>query len=138
MGALDPKLNSKRAFLLLARKGATRAVLSFQGGHDEGSVESITLTLKSGEEVELEAWYCAGYGMETDANGEYQWVPLSKPENQDEELSELLQGPIDERFGSWGGVGSTYGSLTWDVTSRTVVFNYEQDQPRGVHERVSF
>ena len=36
-------------------------MLSFQGGHDEGSVESIMLTLSSGEEVELDTWYCGGY-----------------------------------------------------------------------------
>ena len=52
---------------------------------------------------------------------------MSKPANEDEELSELLQGPIDNEFGSWGSVPSTYGSLTWDVFTRKATMSYSQD-----------
>jgi hypothetical protein len=134
MGLLDPKLDKQRTFLLLGRKQAIKAVLTFEGGHDEGAVESIVLTLRSGEEVELDTWYCGGYGMDADHN----WVPMSTPANEDEELADLLEGPINERFGSWGDVRSTYGTLTWDVVTREVIFDYEQDTARNFHERVSF
>lgn len=134
MGLLDPKMDKARTFELLRKKDAVKAVLSFQGGHDEGSVESIILTLKSGEEVELDTWYCGGYGMDDQNN----WVPMSTPANEDEELADLLEGPINERFGSWGSVGSTYGSLTWDVAKEEAILNYEQDQPQEINERVSF
>jgi hypothetical protein len=117
MGLLDPKLDKPRTFELLKKKGAVKAVLTFAGGHDEGQVEEIVLTLESGEEVQLDTWYCGGYGMEKNAAGTYEYVPLSKPENEDEELADLLEGPINQRYGSWGGEPSTEGRLTWDVAT---------------------
>ena len=128
MGLLDPKMDKERTFELLKKKDAIKAVLTFEGGHDEGSVETIMLTLSSGEEVELENWYCGGYRLTPDSKGPpYEWVPMTVPANEDEELSELLQGPIDAEFGSWGSVPSTYGSLTWDVFTGKAVMSYSQD-----------
>ncbi len=127
MGLLDPKIDKQRTFELLKKKGAIKADLLFQGGHDEGSVETITLTLSSGEEVELDTWYCGGYGMEKDEDGGYRYVPLSEPANEDEELADLLEGPINEEFGSWGSVPSTYGHLIWDVFTGKVEMHYSQD-----------
>ena len=127
MGLLDPKLDKPRTFELLRKKGAVKAVLAFAGGHDEGDVQGITLTLKSGEEVDLPTWYCGGYGMEKNASGGYDYVPLSKPENEDEELADLLEGPINERYGSWGGEPSTEGVLTWDVETGEVTLKASQE-----------
>jgi hypothetical protein len=128
MGLLDPKVDKDRTFELLKKKDAIKAELQFQGGHDEGSIEWIKLTLSSGEEVELEDWYCGGYTLDPEATGPpYEWVPMSTPANEDEELSELLQGPIDAEFGSWGSVPSTIGTLTWDVFTRKATMSYSQD-----------
>lgn len=132
MGLLDPKMDKARTFELLKKRDAIKAVLAFQGGHDEGAVESILLTLKSGEEVELETWYCGGYGMDENHN----WVPMSAPANEDEELADLLEGPINAEFGSWGSVGSTYGSLTWDVFTGTAKLSYTQDVERDFEKEV--
>lgn len=128
MGLLDPKLDKERTFELLRKKGAVKAVLPFQGGHDEGSVESITLTLEDGSEVDLPTWYCGGYTLgERKPNGDYgDWVPLSTPTNEDEELADLLEGPINQEFGSWGGSPSTFGSLTWDVSKGDFELLYDQ------------
>lgn len=125
MGLLDPKMDKERTFRLLRKRGAHQAILTFQGGHDEGSVEEIKLILGTGEEVTLDTWYCGGY-MYDPTTGQYK--PLSEPANEDEELADLLERPINEAFGSWGGVGSTYGTLTWDATENTVTMNYVQDR----------
>jgi hypothetical protein len=134
MGLLDPKLDKKRTFALLRKKGAYKAELEFSGGHDEGGVEQITLFIKTeGEDVLQDhiVWYCGGYGYD---NKTGKWQPMSKPQNDDEELSDLLQGPIDETFGSWASVESTSGVLTWDVEAGTVKLNYSQDEPRDHEE----
>jgi hypothetical protein len=113
-------------------------VLTFEGGHDEGSVQTITLTLDTGEDVELEPWYCGGYGMKEDGKGGYDWVPLSEPENEDDELADLLEGPINQEFGSWGDVPTTEGTLTWDVFTEKAVLNFRQERYQEFNERVSF
>lgn len=131
MGCLDPRLDKVRTFELLRKKSATKAVLVFSGGHDQGDVESITLTveLANGEttEQDLEVWYCGGYRLGPESR---EYVPINKAENEDQELSDLLQGPVDQTFGSWGGVESTYGTLTWDVAEETATLSYDQDEPR--------
>jgi hypothetical protein len=136
MGLLDPKLDKERTFELLRKKGATKAILSFEGGHDEGAVYSILLVSEITEQhVELPTWYCGGYGYDG-ATGA--WVPMSKPANEDEELADLLEGPINERFGSWGGVESTMGKLTWDVEHETCFMHFEQSEYHSHEETVKF
>lgn len=134
MGLLDPQLNKPRTFELLRKKGAIRAELEFSGGHDEGDVNSITLIAANGDTEDLVVWYCGGYMLNPDRKkDDYShantWVPMSAPANEDEELSDLLQGPVNERFGSWGGVESTQGVLTWDVEDGTAKLQYSQDEP---------
>lgn len=133
MGLLDPKLNKPRTFELLRKKGAVKAELYFAGGHDEGSVDNIVLTLESGEKTSLPTWYCGGYTL-AEGGPPYEWVPMNKPANEDEELADLLEGPINERFGSWGGVSSTEGILIWDVVTEKVTM--EVNQETWDHEEV--
>lgn len=133
MGSLDPMVSAEhkaRAFELLRAKGATQAVVEFNGGHDEGGAEAITLTVPvaTGDplEIGLEVWYCGGY--QVIGAGEYKRV--NEPENDDQELSELLQGPVDDMFGTWASVDSTHGFVTWLVDGEKVTMNYSQDEPR--------
>ena len=135
MGLLDPKLDKERTFELLRKKGATKAVLTFEGGHDEGSVQMIEMTKKDGEVEDLPTYYCGGYGYSEEAGA---WVPMGKPANEDEELADLLEGPINEAFGSWGGVESTVGNLTWDVGTETCKMHYEQSEYLSHEETVVF
>jgi len=134
MGLLDPKLDKPRTLALLRKKGATKAVLEFDGGHDEGSVQSITLTLVNGAVINLPTWYCGGYSYQTGGGH----VPLSQPENEDEELADLLEGPINSSFGSWGDVPHTQGTCTWDVAHEEVILSYDQETYQSHNERVSF
>jgi hypothetical protein len=136
MGLLDPKLDKQRTFELLRKKGAIKAILEFDGGHDQGCVQSITLITGPDESSEdLPTYYCGGYGYDEAAGG---WVPLGKPANEDEELADLLEGPINERFGSWGSVESTVGTLTWEVESETCSMHYEQSEYISHEETVVF
>jgi len=125
MGSLDPRLDKARVFELLRKKSATQAVLEFSGGNDEGGVNSIVLTiaLANGEttEQDLEIWYCGGYRV----LGIGQYERMSEWENEDQELSELLQGPVDEKYGTWAGDFSAYGTLVYDVETETVTMNEE-------------
>lgn len=131
MGLLDPKLDKPRTFELLRKRGAVTATLAFEGGHDEGDVQSITLTKADGSTEDLDAWYCGGYTMSP--SGPFEYTPLTTPANEDEELSDLLQGPINQTFGSWGGWPSTCGTLTWIVADELCQLEYESDEPVG-HE----
>ena len=129
MGLMDPKLNKDRTFELLRKKGAVEAILEFEGGHDEGSVQSIALTLKSGEVVGLPTWYCGGYRIgDKQEDGSYEYIPLSTPANEDEELADLLEGPINNTFGAWGGQPSTNGTLIWDVKSKKAKLAFTQEE----------
>lgn len=131
MGVLDPKVDKERTFELLRKKGAIKAVLEFHGGHDEGWCDSITLTMDGGSEQEFEVWYPdMGYILNekwAEGGSEPRWVPQTPVANEDEELSDLLQGPIDERFGAWDSVPSTDGTLTWDVEKGSCVIELDQD-----------
>lgn len=137
MGLLDPKMDKERTFELLRKKGAVKAVLEFQGGHDEGNVDTITLFDAHENGKDLPTWYCGGYTYEKTADG-YREKPLSTPANEDEELADLLEGPINQAFGAWGGVSSTSGRLTWDVEAGTAQLDYEQETWAEHEEEVTF
>lgn len=136
MGLLDPKIDKERTFELLRKKGAIKATLTFQGGHDEGSVEGIILTLETGEEVELPTWYCGGYtsGPKREDGTWGPMMPLNTPANEDQELADLLEGPINQEFGSWDSVPSTEGTLVWDVFTGKADLKYEQETWREFGE----
>ena len=106
---VDPATKN-RVFAMLKEQGAIKAVLSYNGGNDEGGVDDITLVLESVDE--------GGKNIEVDYPG--QW-------DGGGELAELLEGPVSFKYGSWAGDFSAYGTLTWDVEAGTVVMDdYEQ------------
>ena len=115
---VDP-VTKNQVFALLSARGAHKAVLRYNGGNDEGGVDSITLHFPIGEgqfnEVDLPtAWQAGG---------------------EDRELAELLEAPVDAKYGSWAGDFSAYGTLTWDCDARTVVMDdYEQSEYANTRE----
>lgn len=115
----------RRTFLLLARKGATKAVLEFEGGGDEGGVESITLYIPLADgtslEIKQDDWYGGFYG--------------EKPEfaNEEQELSHLLQDPIYSEYQTFAGEFHVNGTLTWDVTHRTVTMSKDESVEQYEH-----
>ena len=130
MGRRDPKLNKERTFELPERRARSRPWSHSKAAMTRAPSSRSLLTLKSGEDVELDSWYCGGYTysrLTVEGAAYVIGVRLNEPANEDEELADLLQGPIDNEFGSWGSVPSTYGSLTWDVFTRKATMSYSQD-----------
>ena len=106
---VDPATKA-RVFAMLKTRGAIRAILSYNGGNDEGGVDEITLVLE---------------GVDENGNN----IVVNYPTQWDggEELAKLLEGPVDSKYGSWAGEFSAYGTLTWDAEAGTVVMDdYEQ------------
>jgi hypothetical protein len=138
MGLLDPKIDKRRTFEMLRKKGAVQAIANFEGGHDEGGVTSITLVYppptEGAEPLEkdLKVWYCGGY--QYTGSG---YKRLSEPKNEDEELSELIQGPVDERYGSWAGEFSAWGKLIWDVEEEKVTMDVSEETPNYTHDEIN-
>jgi hypothetical protein len=109
-----------RVFALLKARGATKAVLSYNGGNDEGGVDEIALYSRlDGGDIQVPVDFPTVWN----ATGE------------DRELAELLEAPVDAKYGSWAGDFSAYGTLTWDVEKGTVVMDdYEQSGYDHSHE----
>ena len=98
----------------MEKRGAINATIEFSGGHDEGGADSITLTMGDGSKESLETW---------------------RAENDDEgRLITYLQDQLYDRWGSFAGEFSVYGTIEWDVTERKVVL----DGSESVEEFTSF
>jgi hypothetical protein len=109
----------RRVFAMLAARGAFKAVLRYNGGNDEGGVDEITLHVMNDA------------GEVTEVDFPCQW----DAKDEDRELSELLEGPVDAKYGSWAGDFSAYGTLTWDRDAGTVVLDdYEQSEYANTRE----
>lgn len=111
-------MSKNEAFSLLRQRGASRAVVTFAGGNDEGDVEGIVLLIGD-EEVRLEPYYGDGEGELTD----------------DQQLAELLAAPVWERYGSFAGDFYVYGNVTYDVEKQTVVMS--KDESAYQHEDIT-
>lgn len=101
------EVSKREVFSLLRAKGAVKAVLSYNGGGDEGGVDEITLHVKTAD----------GEIVEVDHPGSWD------AEGEDGRLSKLLEAPVDHKYGSWAGDFEAYGTLTWDVEAGTVVMD---------------
>jgi hypothetical protein len=101
-------VDKNRVFQLLRLRGASKAVVSFSGGNDEGDVDSIKLTIGD-EQIDLDVWW---EGDQTD--------------HPDKELSVLLAAPVWERYGGFAGDFQVYGIVTFDVAAGTVVMSKEE------------
>lgn len=107
----DPATKAK-VFEMLKARGATKAVLHYQGGNDEGGVDDVHLFIRPA---------VGGEPISVDLD------PYSYSGGPDAELVALLEEPIDSKYGSWAGEFSAYGTLTWDAEAGTVVLNDNYD-----------
>lgn len=107
-------MTKEQVFARLAERGASKAVVPFYGGNDEGFCEGIQLLDSDGikfeelEEAYEEHWY--------DSSG-YHTKPLTDPKDV---LSVALCAPVYDRYGSFAGEFSVSGKVVWDVKARTV------------------
>lgn len=94
-----------------------KVVVTFSGGHDEGGIDGITFEDFDTGLISLpEIHWSDAYLMYPSDNWE---PPIDLTDNQ--ELSQLLQGPVDAEFGSWAGEWSVNGDVVWNVTDGTVI-----------------
>jgi hypothetical protein len=102
---------------LLRKRGAVKAIVEFSGGNDEGGVDGIQIVFPGDKPAENLEVYYDGAQMEY-VEGQWRQKPKEKA-TEDQELSLILQKPVDDEFGSWAGEFEAYGTLTWDVETGT-------------------
>lgn len=88
----------------LAELGAIKADVEFSGGHDEGGVDGIAITLGDGSRLDTCDW-------PRDENNPH-W-----------RLAELLALPVYERYYSFAGEFSVHGNVVWDVAEKKVMLD---------------
>lgn len=91
-------------FAALLSRGASRAVVEFSGGNDEGGPDSITLLDGEEEIAKLQAWWSDGDTV-TEAGAE---------------LADALCDPIFEEHGTFAGDFDVTGEVIWDAETHTV------------------
>lgn len=111
----------EKAFRLLSARGAVSAVATFSGGGDEGGVDDITLKMPDGTEVALERHWA-------DWRNDKQ-VPFTAQQEADNELWETLETPVEDKYGSFAGDFHVYGSVTYDVSAKTVAMTGDESTP---------
>jgi hypothetical protein len=115
-------MTRQEIFNALSLLGAAKAVVSFSGGGDEGSVESIALIGPDGKKIKtLKEAYLP-----------HTWDPATRTWKQEREYTEeealvnALCDPVDERYGSFAGDFYVSGECVWDVASRKVRMSGEE------------
>lgn len=130
-------MSKGEAFRELENMGVAKAALEFSGGHDEGGVDRIKLFRADApdafKELREHVW-----PRVTDENGKtvYEELrgrsrrpktrPLTSEEEAEMRLAQSLAAPIYDRYDSFAGEFSVYGTLTWDVVNRDVVMSGDQ------------
>lgn len=86
---------------IMADMGAIKASVNFSGGHDEGGVDSITITLGDGSHRHLSEW----------------------PKENDEKDALLVKyacEPVYEQWYGFAGEFSVHGTVVWDAATQKV------------------
>lgn len=117
--------------------GVAKVVIEFSGGNDEGGADSISYFDADGNDVEgvrnpntypLQEWDAARRTYVNKGWQTSEWDPAERKSSTrlataDEialaKVNEVLEHPIYDRFGTFAGDFSVYGTLTWDVAAGT-------------------
>lgn len=94
-----------RAWEMLAELGAVKADVEYSGGHDEGGVDGIAITLGDGSRLDTCDW------------------PRDEEKNPHWRLAELLALPVYEKYYSFAGEFSVHGNVVWDVAEKKVMLD---------------
>jgi hypothetical protein len=94
-------------FAMLKTAGVTRAEVNFEGGNDEGTIESIVLHKKDGTQTTIDYSYSH-----------------SNP------LHEQLSQPVWDKYGSFAGDFDVHGVVTWDVETGAISISGEESTRR--------
>jgi hypothetical protein len=121
--------NKAKALRELEAIGILRLKIAFSGGNDEGGVDDYTIdaTVPNMAVPSLERVYPDLYDPTTRKYSERELSPAERATN---ELLDLLEGPIDDRYGSFAGDFHVSGVLHYDVPNRKVWIGGDEAQPR--------
>jgi hypothetical protein len=100
------KMTRAEVFGRLRELGAVAAVVTFNGGHDEGFVEGRTLRGAEGSAVAV---------IHEDYYGE-----AEEPFEGAHRLAEALSRPVYDEYGGFAGEFEVEGRVVWDVSKATV------------------
>ena len=108
---------------LFKHYGISTVIVEFSGGNDDGGVDGIGFYDSEGETINLSATY---------TNNTF-WNPKTKTWDQKElsdddrrmnELIDLLEAPVQDRWGSWAGDFYANGQVAYDL-AQTPYFTME-------------
>lgn len=120
------------ALQALRDKGVARVTIEFSGGNDEGGADAATFFDADGKTVDLpntihayqhEPWVAEtkSFGpavwmvSERSASGHYESRPATDEEVAQAKIVTVLEAPIYDRWGSFAGEFSVYGTVEWNV-----------------------
>lgn len=102
-------------FAELAKRGFAKVVVHYSGGNDEGGVDQdIELLLANGQlgdTMSEPTWPAQWDGQK--------WLEPTEV-TEDDRLAHDLCAPVYDKWGGFAGDFCTDGTITWDVTARTV------------------
>lgn len=113
-------------FEALAERGATKAVVEFSGGNDEGGADGIVLYDGDEETGTVEQYF--GFVYHRGENGGWTSRPLTDAERREDELAEALAAPVYDEYSGFAGDFSVSGVVEWDVEAKTVTMSGEESE----------
>ncbi len=136
-----PTMTREAVFEALGARGATKALVSFSGGNDEGGPDTVTLLGPEGKELDEVRDYVPNQVFDDDGamlfdefedlHGKF-WRPRTRPYTDEEAremaLCDALAAPIDDEYGGFAGDFSVSGTLVWDVAAGTVTMRGEETE----------
>lgn len=110
-------MNRNQVFEKLKELGATKAIVAFSGGNDEGGVDDIYL-YNNDQQIshQFGSWY-TGHTWGYREDGSYGVLP---DKEEADALAVALVAPVDERYATFAGEFYVHGEVVWDVEQKTV------------------
>lgn len=122
----------------LRSRGVAKVELEFSGGNDEGGVDNVTYFAADGTKIDgiptsqayvreefdptTRRFVKKGYEVYDQSlaeDGSLKWG--SRPATEDEvkwgKVRTVLEGPVEDRYGSFAGEFYVNGTVTWDVAT---------------------
>ena len=103
-------------FAWLEAQGAAKGVVSFSGGNDEGSVNSIELLAEDGSKIaEKEEVYIGQKYNPATKNYDYE-----REATAEEKVLQAMAAPVYAKYGGFAGEFSVSGTVEFDVATKKV------------------